>query len=390
MGVRSLIGLAILALSFAFVGCESDKAQKVQPETRGKRGERCMARNDCDSGLACLNNICAKNEFDIDVSAKHCDRVECSEDVDCCGDRPLKAPSKCKNREEICTPTLPGCTATNCTATGVCAGGGTCSPGICSSPGSGSCIDAEECHDVCDLDTGLCTRSSSACDEDTDCLHYSYNATATCSNRICNCANPDYVAGAEICTDPDCEDLCLLRCENEVCVQNASCETPADCSAAAPLCDGGRCVQCLGDEDCDEEEDETCEKGFCHKPCKVDEECGLFEKCDDGDCVYVGCQDDKECILAAARGQEGVGETPSSGDDPRLFKCLPSEVEAGVNTCKIPCENDGSCGKFQVCDKGYCKFIGCETDEQCRAYLGIANQSTSEQKPYLTKAVCRE
>ncbi len=42
-----------------------------------------------------------------------------------------------------------------------------------------------------------------------------------------------------------------------------------------------------------------------------------------------------------------------------------------------------------MCEDGYCKFIGCKTDEECRSYLGIANETTSDIKPYVSKAVCR-
>ena len=399
MGLRTYLGAVFVALAFVFVGCSTDKAQKVEPETRGKRGERCMARNDCDSGLACLNGVCAKNEFAIDVSAKQCDRIECSEDTDCCGDRPTSAPTKCKNRDVVCSQQLlPGCVSgSSCVPTGTCQGGGTCGPGTCSiNTGGGTCTSVDSCYDTCNQNTLLCTKTSLPCAVDADCTYSAANVagTVTCNNRTCNCQNPEYNPSDPICSDPDCEDICLLRCQDELCLKDNSCETAADCAATGlPICDGGRCVQCTEDAECDEDANETCEKGRCEKPCEHNEECGLFEACDAGDCVYVGCKDDKECILAAARGQDGVGGTSgisSGGDDPRLFKCLPSEADPKINTCKIPCENDGSCGQFQVCDAGYCKFIGCETDEQCRAYLGIANQQTSETKPYVATAVCRE
>jgi hypothetical protein len=398
MGLRSFLGAVFVALAFVFVGCSTDKAQKVEPETRGKRGERCMARNDCDSGLACLNGVCAKNEFAIAVSAKQCDRIECTEDTDCCGDRPTSAPAKCKNRDVVCTtPQLPGCVATSCVATGTCQGGGTCGPGTCSiNTGGGTCTSVDSCYETCNQNTLFCTKSSLACTVDADCPYSeaTVTGTVTCNNRICNCQNPDYNPSDPICTDPDCEDICLLRCQDELCLKDNSCETASDCAATGlPICDDGRCVQCTEDSECDDDANETCEKGRCEKPCEHDEECGLFEACDAGECVYVGCNDDKECILAAARGQDGVGGSSSissGGDDPRLFKCLPSEADPNIKTCKIPCENDGSCGQFQVCDVGYCKFIGCETDEQCRAYLGIANQQTSETKPYVATAICRE
>jgi hypothetical protein len=405
MGLRSLIVLVSLLSAVAFTGCSKD-AQKIQPDTRGKRGENCQARNDCETGLACLNGICAKNEFNIDVIAKQCDRIECSADVDCCGDRLTEVPEKCVGREHICNePIAAGCVAGgSCTDNTDC-NGGTCPMGFCSGVGQANamCETAADCkRDTCV--GGICAISGYACTvatQTTDCVYY--NTLPTCSTRSCNCQNPDYMPSEEICSDPECEDVCLLRCEESLCVTDKSCKKDADCLAVGlTSCDGGRCVECTTNKDCDVDADETCEKGLCHKPCKQNEECGLFEECQSGDCVYVGCTSDRECILAASRGSEvdpptgGDAQTAiiSGGDDPRLYKCLPSDIasdsDAGINTCKIPCENDGACGQFQVCDKGYCKFVGCKDDEECRAYLGIANQTTSELKPYVATAVCRE
>jgi hypothetical protein len=397
MGLRSLIGLTIVALAFVFVGCDSDKAQKIQPETRGKRNELCQARNDCEDGLACLNGVCSKNQFGLEVSAKQCDRIECEEDTDCCGDRPMTAPAKCKDRATVCTPQLPGCVNDGnvCTSDATCTGGGSCPMGTCSS-GVGACATSTECLDRC-VD-GTCRVSGAVCtpaDESTTCTLYFSNYS--CSTRFCSCANPAYEPGNPICTDPACDPsaVCTLRCDEERCVQDNSCEEDTDCNAAAPMCDDGRCVQCLKASDCDEDENEECEAGFCKKPCEVNEECPVFSECQDGDCVYVGCKEDKDCILAANRNiGDGTGGTQAlainGGDDPRLYRCRPSEVEENVSVCLIPCENDGSCGQFQSCQEGFCKFIGCENDEQCRAYLGIANQMQTEERPFVPKAVCRE
>jgi hypothetical protein len=316
------------------------------------------------------------------------------------------APAKCKDRDKICDPAnarVPGCVTTICTSDTAC-NGGTCPMGICQGTGQGlngtdMCQVAADCpRDTCKIPAGLtegiCTLSNSACTVSSECLYNSY--IPTCSTRTCDCANPDYMPASEICTDEDCENICLLRCEEELCVTDKSCKTDTEClTLGLQVCDGGRCVECTVDKDCNEDDEETCEKGLCHKPCKQNEECGLFEECQDGDCVYVGCSSDRACILAASRGSEIIpdGETAQAitgGDDPRLSKCLPSEVDPQISTCKIPCENDGSCGQFQVCDKGYCKFVGCKDNEECRAYLGISNQVTSDAKPYVATAICRE
>lgn len=396
MGLRALVGIALLTFGFAFVGCSKD-AQKIAPDTRGKRGERCQARNDCESGLACLNNTCSKNEFAIDVVPKQCDRIECETTTDCCGDKNTEAPPACKGRDVICSqPTLPGCIATLCTSDATC-NGGSCY-GTCTGTGQigGTCVDVSDCPAVTNTciisagTSGTCSSTGTFCDDITPCSAPVVN----CSTKSCHCQNPDYNPSDPICTEQDCVDICLLRCdeESQLCLEDTSCELDSDCTAGGRnICSNdGRCVECTKDSECDEENDESCVEGTCKKPCEFNEECPLFNECDSGVCKYVGCHSDRECILAASRGNDD-GETPATGgDDPRMFKCLPSETEEGVNVCKIPCENDGSCGQFQVCDKGYCKFVGCETDEECRGYLGITSQMTTEARPFVPRAVCRE
>ena len=116
--------------------CNKDTKTTVTPDGRGERGESCQARNDCGGGLACVNGICSKNDFEISVNAKHCDRVECEEDEDCCGDRPRQAPSKCNNRTSVClTPTVDDCYTTTCTSDSEC-GEGACGPGTCTITGT--------------------------------------------------------------------------------------------------------------------------------------------------------------------------------------------------------------------------------------------------------------
>lgn len=381
MGLRTFMGVAgvLVAFAFAFVGCASDEAQKVQPEARGKRGEACQARNDCESGLACLNQICSKNDFDVSVIPKQCDRVECQDDVDCCGDKPSVAPAKCAKRPSVCeTFTIPGCQQGVCASNATC-GGGTCSPGSCSLVG-GACTSTADCADRCV--GNFCSISFQSCTLDSQCT-----GTSVCQNRVCNCANPEYNPADPICTDPDCVDVCLLRCEGELCIEDRSCKKPADCfNVGLRICsDAGRCVQCNTNDECDAEGNETCVNGQCKKPCEQNEECPLFEACEAGECVHVGCSSDRECVLSARQGPE------ASTDDARLLKCLPSEANPEIKTCKVPCENDGSCGsQFEVCDAGYCKFVGCDNNEECRGFLGLVGQETTENRPFVPTAVCRE
>src|SRR5262245_66674882 len=120
-----IVGWGLLSLQ-----C-NDEAQQVEPAAQGQRGEACQARNDCQSGLACILGVCSKNDFELTSSAKHCDRIDCQTDTDCCGTRPSEAPAKCDSRTSICqTPVLPGCVSTVCTSSTTC-GGGTCPTGYC-------------------------------------------------------------------------------------------------------------------------------------------------------------------------------------------------------------------------------------------------------------------
>jgi len=369
--------LGMMGFSALLLHCK-DEAQQVQPAAQGQRGEACQARNDCQSGLACILGVCSKNDFELTSSAKQCDRVDCETDTDCCGNKPSEAPAKCDNRTSICqTPTLPGCIQTSCTSDSTC-GGGRCGTGTCSNTLT-TCTSAADCADTCDLGTGYCALSGFSCTSDLNC-------TGVCSTRYCSCTNPEYSPSSAICSDPECLNLCTLRCSEERCIADTSCTTNGDCATSArPICEAGNCVECTTDDQCDVLDGEECRKNVCKKPCVANEECPLFNSCKEGDCVPTGCQSDRECVLAANMGQNQTVE------DARLSQCLPSDADPTIKTCKIPCENDGACGsEFQVCDTGYCRFIGCETNDECRAYLGIVNEVETDAKPFISHAVCRE
>ena len=375
-----LMTTAAFVGAFAACGGDDTETQTVQPQTRGERGESCEARNDCEAGLACINHTCSKNDFDVKSTAKHCDRVDCSTSADCCGERPTEAPAKCANRAVICgSPSLPGCSATSCESNAEC-GGGECGTGQCSNTFS-NCDADGDCSDTCNTTTGYCSQQTNkACTTSASCK-------GTCNSRRCDCENPAYDPSDPICRDSDCsEDVCKLKCENEACVADVSCERDVDClsSGAGRYCESGACVACRSDEECGVE-GQSCVDNRCKAACTQNEECPLFHACDSGSCVETGCTSDRECILA-------VGRKAESGEDARLAKCLPSAADANVKECKIPCENDGACGsELEVCEAGFCKFVGCDTDEECRSFLGLADQTTSNpSQPWISKAVCRD
>jgi hypothetical protein len=368
-------------MAAAFSGCGSKEAEKIQPNYQGKRGESCQARNDCAGGLACVNNLCIKDDFAIAPLAKQCVRVECATTADCCGDKPTEAPAKCAARATKCTPTLPGCTTgASCGSPADC-GGGACI-GSCSNSFA-NCTNSSQCTAACQY-TGLgstgyqCASDDSECTTTADCP-----AVGTCQFMQCSCANPEYDFSDPICSDTDCDDLCTLTCQDELCVQDESCENDTECAFNYPntMCHQGRCVECAMDSDCDTDDGEQCREGACQKPCEANEGCPLFHSCQEGACVETGCTSDRECVLAA--GSIGYGQ------DARLAVCAPSDSDPNVKQCKIPCESDTTCGQFSVCENNFCKFVGCDSNEECRGFLGLANQQLTDERPYYSKAECR-
>ena len=184
--------------------------------------------------------------------------------------------------------------------------------------GSAPTLNVSDCPAVTNTcnnlpgEIGTCSYTGLTCSDESPCTPL----TANCSTKSCHCQNPDYNPSDPICTAQECDDICLLRCdeESQLCLQDTSCELDSDCTAGGRnICSNdGRCVECTKNSECDEENDESCVEGTCKKPCEVNEECPLFNECDGGECKYVGCHSDRECILAASRGNDD-GETPTGG-----------------------------------------------------------------------------
>jgi hypothetical protein len=109
-------------------------------------------------------------------------------------------------------------------------------------------------------------------------------------------------------------------------------------------------------------------------PCKDDANCPLLFACKDNACVQTGCSSDRECAFITKN----------------------SHAVCRDKKCQSPCEADADCAGsagtpitaavssgFEVCDQGECKFVGCETDTECRALLNVAGERGK------VRAVCR-
>jgi hypothetical protein len=355
--------------------------------TEARRGERgsscdstsdcaddlsCVVTHDCPTGVACSNKSCQPSNFDVVGTGKSCHVSDCKTTADCCGDMPQAAPAKCANRESICTkPTLTGCTAIRCATTAEC-GKGTCG-GKCSLDAM-PCLTTTDCAvNTCDtsVEPNVCALSG------TDCSTFTCT-TNTCSLPICNCQNPEYDPTHPICTDEDCENICGFACEKERCLVDDGCASDDECPATLPFCSAGECAECRTKDDCDDEE---CVDGHCGARCEVDTQCALFEACQASECVFVGCRSDRECVLQA------VSSKSTSAQDPRLAKC---KIENDLGSCVFPCEIDAQCATSEVCLEGTCKYIGCETDGECKTIAGLHNLPVpTPERPWTTTAVCR-
>jgi hypothetical protein len=329
----------------------------------------CIVTHDCPAGVSCANKSCQPSNFGLVGTGKRCFVKDCALKADCCGDMPETAPAKCASRKSVCnTPTLPGCTLKTCTAQQDC-GPGQCREATCSLGGAACTTTADCALNTCDSSTMKCTVTQ------TDCSVVAC-AVNTCPARFCNCQNPEYMPTSPICTDPDCEGICGFACQDERCVVDTRCMADTECAAATPFCSQGKCTECRDSNDCEKEE---CVDGHCGPECETDTQCKLFEACQTGNCVYVGCRTDRECVLQARA-------TPSS-QDPRLARC---RIENGRGACVFPCELDAQCAASEVCLDGVCEYLGCESDSECKTIAGLHDlPAPTPERPWLTTVTCR-
>lgn len=108
----------------------------------------------------------------------------------------------------------------------------------------------------------------------------------------------------------------------------------------------GRCVEAEAEEPEDE--------------CEIDTECPRFHRCEEAQCVEVGCQSDRECVAWLEDG---------------LAQC-----DTNSGACSLPCVHDADCNpphryEFMGCIDKLCVHLGCETDEECRGQIGGGSDS---------------
>lgn len=233
---------------------DSPALEGMPPMVRGDRGESCMARNDCNTGLACIGQRCVENDFDLDVEAKQCYRVQCTADTECCEN--FQPNPNCPMWQSQCDMgDQNSCTIFN-----------------------NNCLCQLSCQDQ------VCTRVN-RCSTDTDC---GVGGVLRCLDGTCTqCRAP------ADCQDPD--DLCIAGVCRSGCERNEQCPLFFECQA-------GQCeeVGCTSDREClfaTKDPRSKCNDGKCESPCENDAECGDLHACVDGRCKFVGCATDEECRI---------------------------------------------------------------------------------------------
>ena len=265
--------VTLSSLLVVLTNCGDDPNQS-EPARGARKGEACQTTNDCGAGLACVpagsggGGVCVLGVFSVTQTAKECAVTECTAPTDCCGTPPSK-----------CTSLLQQCGALQ--------------------------------------DAGVQPPVS-------QCLEY---------ERDCTC-------------DPARRD-----CENNKCV--TKCADNAECSAsgAGRICAGGKCVQCGSDSDCTAggNSELKCVSGSCEPPCQGDGDCPGFERCMAGTCTEGACQTNRECIAAtrnveASCGTDGKCIVPCTTDlecgsprNFRFFSCVSGQC------LYLGCESDKDC-----------------------------------------------
>lgn len=264
-------GFATLSTLLVLLTNCGDDQSKTEPIRAARKGEACETTNDCAPGLACVPNgsgggsICVLGVFSVSQTAKECAITECTTGADCCGPPPSNCPSLLSQ---------------------------------------------------CLADAG--TSSQAACIQ--------YEATCKCDT-----------------TKRDCENSkCVTKCNtNTECIQ----------TGAGSVCAGGKCVQCGTDSDCSSGGNSTykCVSGKCQPPCQGDGDCPGFERCMNGQCSQGACQTNRECVAAtrnveATCGTDGKCIVPCTTDlecgNPKNFKffsCVSGQC------LYLGCESDKDC-----------------------------------------------
>lgn len=298
--------VSIAFASLAFSGC---KDTPNYPEYRGERGESCESRNDCKKGLACLSNTCVVHEVPFSATASECVVIECTASSDCCPEKPDFLELDCSKDREALQTEYDTCVNEECDGNtwacapceeelarlnsfdrnlfnAYCACNKTCDDNRCEDVPVEPEPPVDECEDQ--DDGTLCSWGSGVC-HDGQCV--SCSTDQHCQERNLH--------GDPMSWSCNADNFCEQACYND-----------SNCGKYH-ACEDGTCVEtdgCTSDRECAFNTRDTtafCNKdtGKCERECATSYDCnyGLTDgeweayTCDEGICVFVGCESDEEC-----------------------------------------------------------------------------------------------
>jgi hypothetical protein len=267
-------GMVIVGALVASInsGCGEEDPTATNPSRLARKGEACQTTNDCSPGLACLPGVngtgsCVLGVFNVSQTAKECAVISCTQAADCCDE-----------------------------------------------PGSSCSFLKQQCQqDLAQFDST----------KPTSCAQYEAQCVCDANKR-------------------DCENgRCITKCTDD-----------SACSTSGGKCLGGKCGRCAIDDDCkkgDPTSELTCVNAECKPPCKGDGDCPGFERCLQGKCIEGGCQTNRECISAtrnveATCGTDGKCIVPCQTDlecgNPKgysFYSCVQGQC------LYMGCESDKDC-----------------------------------------------
>jgi hypothetical protein len=323
----SLFGGALIAAGIAsgIAGCTSEELP------RGGSGESCTRRADCAEGLLCLGGVCAaQGDAGADLPVGEGGACQARSD---CQDGLVCSASVCEQAMSgMPSGNRYGGRGESCQAKNDCADPLACVGNVCRDVMLSLSHTGKDCHRVeCEASEDCCTDfvPNPNCD--------AYRENCEVDPIFCN----TYRALCE----------CNKTCEDELCVASApGCTMDAECtSAQTPFCADGTCKQCREDSQCAGAATQ-CVDGVCMAACALDEHCPLLHACQDSACVMVGCSTDRECVFAYKSAQaicvEGDCRAPCDGDDDCVSEDSQFQVCEEGQCVFVGCENDAECRAF--------------------------------------------
>jgi hypothetical protein len=323
------VGVCVIWAS-GFSACESAR--------RGSAGESCTSADDCGAGLACIAQSCVPDVDAAGLPGSAGSGASCSARRDCAPDL-LCVSNICRAASMGTDPSVNRYSGRgeSCQAKNDCAPELACVMGVCRE------VDLPLSHT-----TKSCYRVE--CANKDDCCA-SFVPNANCASYKQNCDSD-----AIFCNTYRSLCLCGQDCVEELCVAAPpGCMSNGECtSMQTPFCVQGKCRQCDKDSACP---GSKCFEGVCMAACTIDENCPQLNKCQGGVCVKTGCATDRECAFMSGNPLSVCRETecrvPCVGD----VDCASDKMTQGFGICEqgqcvfVGCESHAECRALLKLDR---------------------------------------